>query len=57
MTMKELVTTRGMTIGHPLFSVRLELTVVHVAVMSGTSGGRRAKFQNSVPVGEALTLI
>ena len=58
MTSKELVTTRGVTVGHPLFSVRLELSVVHGVVtgMSGTSLGSRLKIQSSGPVGEALTL-
>ena len=43
--MKEFITTRGVTIGHPLFLARLELTVVHevVAGMSGTSVGSRLK--------------
>jgi hypothetical protein len=56
-TSKEWVTTRGVTIGHPLFSARLELTVVHgvVSGMSGTSVGSRLKIQSSGPVGEALT--
>jgi hypothetical protein len=44
-TIKEFVTTRGVTIGHPLISARLELTVVHEVVvgMSGTSVGSRLK--------------
>jgi hypothetical protein len=46
------------TIGHPLFSARLELTVVHgvVAGISGTSVGSRLKILSSGPVGEASTL-
>ena len=55
-TSTKLLTTRGVTLRHPLFSVRLEFTVMHVkvAAVSGTSMGRRSKILVSVPVVEAL---